>query len=326
MVSRRDAPATVRHRTAPQRSSLLAGTRRGFGLGTDSAPGKISAGGESLNPRLADCLFMRRSIPSTLIAVCAEVASNCESRATLDSLFLYAGAIGDPPAGSKQAKALEWLRTTNKDQSIQPLDVIGRLIENYMEETLDPNNPWAENKIKGREKISKTLAQCELQYVKGGKIVGALGTPSRTLEEFIRDKDISSIETEFHRALTNVEANPREAVSAASNILESLCKIYIEEEKLELPSKQDLKPIWSIVRKHLGLDPSNIEDQDLQTILSGMIAVVEGIGALRTHASSAHGAGKKNYKLEPRHARLAVHAAHTLTLFVLETWKKRKQG
>ena len=93
---------------------------------------------------------------------------------------------------------------------------------------------------------------------------------------------------------------------------------------MEKPAKLDLKPVWTIVRKHLGLDPSCIEDQDLQTILTGMIAVVEGIGALRTHASSAHGAGKKGYKIEPRHARLAIHAAHTLTLFVLETWRKRK--
>jgi hypothetical protein len=266
---------------------------------------------------------MRQVIPSTLIAVCAEIASNRESHATLDSLFMYAGASGDPPAGSKHAKALEWLRVPNKDKNIQPLDVIGRLIENYMEEEISLEDEY---RTKAREKLQKTLAQCKLQYVRGGKIVGALGIPSRTLEEFIRDKDSSSIKIEFQRALTNVESNPREAVSAASNILESLCKVYIDEERLEQPAKQDLKPVWAIVRKHLGFDPSSIEDQDLQTILSGMIAVVEGIGALRTHASSAHGAGKKSYKIEPRHARLAIHAAHTVTLFVLETWSKRKSG
>jgi hypothetical protein len=55
---------------------------------------------------------MRRTIPSTLIAVCAEIVSRRESHATLDSLFMYAGASGDPPAASKQAKALEWLRKT----------------------------------------------------------------------------------------------------------------------------------------------------------------------------------------------------------------------
>ncbi|MFA5371010.1 MAG: abortive infection family protein [Sideroxydans sp.] len=65
------------------------------------------------------------------------------------------------------------------------------------------------------------------------------------------------------------------------------------------------------------------KDQDLQTVLSGMISIVEGIGALRTHASSAHGAGKKSYKLEPRHARLAIHSAHTVALFILESWQRK---
>jgi hypothetical protein len=51
--------------------------------------------------------------------------------------------------------------------------------------------------------------------------------------------------------------------------------------------------------------------------------VVDGIGALRTHASSAHSEGRKGYKLEARHARLAVNAAHSVATFVLETWDKR---
>jgi len=267
---------------------------------------------------------MRRIIPSPLLSVCAEIAARRETHATLDSLFTYAGAPGDPPLGSKSAKALEWLRNANKDETIQPLDVLGRLIENYMEEPLDPKNSFDEDKIKDREKLAKLLAQCELQYIKGGKIVGTLGAPSGTLEEFIRERNMASIDAEFKRALNNVESNPREAVSAASNILESLCKVYIEDENLESPAKQDLKPIWTVVRKDLGFDPSMVEDQDLKTVLSGMISIVEGIGALRTHASSAHGAGKKSYKLEPRHARLAIHSAHTVALFVLETWQKKK--
>jgi hypothetical protein len=34
--------------------------------------------------------------------------------------------------------------------------------------------------------------------------------------------------------------------------------------------------------------------------------------------------GPKGYKLVPMHARLTVHAAHTLCLFVIETWETRK--
>ena len=267
---------------------------------------------------------MRRIIPGPVLSVCAEIAAQRETHATLDSLFIYAGAPGEPPPGSKAAKALDWLRITNKDDSLQPLDVLGRLIENYMEAPLDPNNSWHEQSFQDRERITKILGQYQLQYVGGGKIAGALGAPSRNLEDYIRERDIAVINVEFNRALSNVDSNPREAVSAASNLLESLCKVYIDDEGLDKPFKQDLKPVWAIVRKHLGFDPSEVEDQDLQTILSGLIAIVEGIGALRTHASSAHGAGRKIYKLEPRHARLAIHSAHTVALFVLESWKKKQ--
>jgi len=267
---------------------------------------------------------MRSLIPAPVLSVCAEIAASRETHASLDSLFTYAGAPGDPPPGSKPVKSQAWLRTTNKDESVDPLQVLGRLIENYMEEPLDPKNEFHRVRFEDRERIRKVLAQCELQYVKGGKVVGALGTPSRTLEEFIKDKDLASIEAEFSRALTNVESSPRDAVSAASNILESVCKVYIAEEGLELPAKQDLQPVWTTVRKHLGFDPSKLEDQDLQRILSGLISIVDGIGALRTHASSAHGAGKRSYKLQPRHARLAIHSAHTVALFILESWHKRK--
>lgn len=269
---------------------------------------------------------MRRLIPAPVLSICAEIAADRETHATLDSLFTYAGAPGEPPSGSKLAKAQAWLRLANKDENIRPLEVLGRLIENYMESPLDPENTRDQERLKDREHIAKVLAQCELQYLKGGKVAGALGTPSRTLEEFIKDRDLASIDAEFNRALSNVEVNPREAVSAASNILESVCKVYITEEGLEAPAKQDLKPVWTLVRKHLGFDPSTVEDQDLQQILSGLISITEGIGALRTHASSAHGAGKKSYKLEPRHARLAIHSAHTVALFILESWRKKKRA
>ena len=268
---------------------------------------------------------MRQEIPAAVLALTAELASGRETHATLDSLFTYADAPGDPPEGSKHAKALAWLRRANKE-SPDPLRVLGRVLEGYMDEVLDPNNHWDKEQIAKRQKISTALANAQLQYVSGGKIAGSMGTPTRTLSEFIRERDLDSIDQEFQRAVQNATVSPREAVSAASNILESVCKVIIADENLPAPAKQDLQSVWGVVRKHLGMDPSKIADQDLQQILSGLLSVVHGIGSLRTHASSAHGAGKIPYKLEPRHARLAIHSAHTLSLFVLESWRRRGDG
>jgi hypothetical protein len=51
---------------------------------------------------------------------------------------------------------------------------------------------------------------------------------------------------------------------------------------------------------------------------------INGINAFRTHANSAHGAGRMMYNIKPRCARLTIHSTHTLKLFVLETWDERK--
>jgi hypothetical protein len=267
---------------------------------------------------------MRRLIPAPLLGTIADVVASQETHASLDSLFMYAGAPGDPPVASKHVKAQEWLRQVNKDSSADPLTIGGRIIEKYMEAIPDPGSEEAVNET--MERLQMALTRCELQYIKGGRIIGLLAAPSQTLEKLLATFDFVAVNEEFDRALANVESEPREAVSAASNILESFCKVYITENGLTSPLKQDLKAVWGVVRKDLGFDPSVVQDQDLQVILSGLLATVEGIGALRTHASSAHGAGTKTYKLEARHARLAIHAAHTVTLFALETWQKRKRS
>jgi len=266
---------------------------------------------------------MRTILPATLISVLTDVLADGETHASLDRLFMYAGAPGDPPAGSKPVKVMEWLRRANRDESVNPLEVLGRLIERYME--ADPDETyWGELLPERREKIEKALSRAELQYHRGGTVTASVGTPSRTLEQLIRGRDLAAIDEEFARALRTVESNPKDAVLAACNVLESLCKTYIEDEGLEMPAKQDLQPVWTVVRKDLGFDPSAVEERDLKEILSGLLAVVSGVGALRTHASSAHGAGRRRYRLEPRHGRLAVHAAHTLVVFVLESWDKKR--
>jgi hypothetical protein len=153
-------------------------------------------------------------------------------------------------------------------------------------------------------------------------VTGALATPAQSLEEIIRDRDLPSIHIEFRRALANVEADPPAAITAACAILESLCKVYIGAQGLPMPADQSLKPLWRIVQDHLNLDPARVADADMKRILGGMASVVDGVGAFRTHAGSAHGQGTSPPPVEARHARLAVHAAETLVAFVLETWTK----
>ncbi len=263
---------------------------------------------------------MRQLIPTPVISVVSRILPDRYTVEGLDNLFAYAGAPGEPPLGSKAVKAESWLRLSNKDNSVEPLDVLGKVIEGLMEGL--SRSEYVERDAEHRKELETILKQCKLSYLDGGRVVGQLGVPSRNLEILIKRRDIPSIDVEFERAMKSIESTPREAVSAASNILESVCKVFIEENQLEMPAKQDLQSVWIIVRKNLGMDPSIIEDQDLRKILTGLISIVDGIGSLRTHASTAHGSGPKGYRIEPRHARLSVHAAHTVTIYILEAWEK----
>lgn len=270
-------------------------------------------------------------IPRPVISLLSDKLPDLETHASLDSLFMYADAPGEVPEGSKPVKVQEWLNRTNKI-SEQPLKILGKLLEKYIE-LPDPNTiPSYDNfertqyqkSIDFKNSLIEILGKYGLTYIQGGFISNGGSLPSQSLQSLIQQKNIPAINLEFERALKNVDLQPLEAVSAACNILESVCKVFIEEEKLNVPAKQDLRNLWKTVSTALNFDPSQLQDDDLKKIISGMLSVVDGISAFRTHGSSAHGQGKIMYKPKPRHARFAVNSAHSLALFILETWNERK--
>ncbi len=262
---------------------------------------------------------MHKQIPQSVIGMLGEIIPENETHASLDSLFMYAEAPGDPPDGSKSVKAMEWLRRCNRDSSVDPVAVLEVIIEHYLGEEVDEDSDRFDLIQQRNERIIKCLQKVGLQEL----IAGRLSHQSKSLEEAIFELDAESLKYEFDRAIDAIESDPFEAVSAASNILESTIRILLEDSNIELPKKKDLPSLWTCIKKELNLDPSVLEDQDLQRIVSGLGSIVTGIAALRTHTSSAHGRGRFRYKLQRRHVHLAIHSAHSLCLFLIETWREK---
>jgi hypothetical protein len=264
-----------------------------------------------------------KEIPRAVAGVVGEIiGQHIYNHRRLDILFSEAGAPGDPPAGGCIPKATDWLLRCNKDPRIDPFGVLGAVIERYMDEP--PGFFEKANAEAGQKRLREILGKFGLSYVTGGKIIGgSVGLPVRSLSEVIGARDLGALEKEVERALSNVVSDPEAGVTAACSMVESLCKTYMEDEELQLPSKETIHDLWRVVAAHLGFAPGSIEDDDVKRVLSGMTSIVMGIGAFRTHAGSAHGRGRKAYRVEPRHARLAIHAAHTLCTFVIETWDRK---
>lgn len=262
-------------------------------------------------------------IPTPVIGVVGDVLGcHYYSHTRLNTLFMEHGAPGESPQGNCVTKCTEWLKRCNADAQVDALLVLGGVIEDFMEFEIGNHGPddWKRD----RDRVTKVLTKNGLSYLPGGRIVASGTAPSAmSIREILRSKDLGGVEAEFRRALDSVASDPPAAVTAACALLESLCKAYIEDEGFSMPPKQTLKPLWKAVSDHLGFDPAQLADDDLKRILSGLTSLVDGIASLRTHAGSAHGRGRKAYRIEPRHARLAINGAHALALFVLETWEKQ---
>lgn len=204
-----------------------------------------------------------------------------------------------------------------------PLAALGKALEEVME--VDSfGSITAEGIDVLRARIAEALTKHGLEYHKGGAVRRReAGLPHRTLDQLVRSRNLSTVSSEFERIQRNIDLDPPAAVTASCALLEALFRVYIEDEELESPSDQSIKPLWNVVRKHLGLDPAGVTDEDLRKVLSGLGSIVDGIASARTHHGSAHGQRRGGYRPKPRHARLVVHAAATLATFILETWEEK---
>lgn len=142
----------------------------------------------------------RTLIPNPVIATCADLLGRRLGHVEIDSLLMRAGAPGDAPDANRIDKVKLWLRRANETVQIDPLAVLGRTIRSIMNEALDPDERWHQERIAQRDELIVALAEHGLRYVGGGQIASGASTPSRSLAELLRSRDHAAIEAEFLRA------------------------------------------------------------------------------------------------------------------------------
>lgn len=177
----------------------------------------------------------------------------------------------------------------------------------------------------GQRRIRDSLARSQLTYqVNGYVTLAGASLAAKTLADYLNAGDFASVEAEFDRALNQLESDPHAAITAASSIIEALCKTYIETFGLDMPANQSIAPVWRTVQTHLGLNIDATLRDDQKRILQGLASIVDGVGSHRTHIGSAHGRGLNPPTIGVPEARLAVNAAHSLVIFVMELWHSQQ--
>lgn len=273
---------------------------------------------------------MKTKIPAATIGLLSQIFPDYYTHNEINNLFLTASAPESIPDGSKPSKVTAWLRAINSECP-DPLAVLGALIEDFMEKEIYSSNNFfngnttkeGEQKLKAaQEKIIKSLSKDGLSYSRGGLISTGKATPTRSLQELVKQGSLQAVNVEIQRALGNVDKDPLAAAHNAGSVLEASLKAYLDYHEISYKEDTDsLSDLWKKVVGHIGLHPKEMDDKDLKKIASGLNSIVDGTMHLRNKKSGAHGKSEEQLKsinIRPRHARLAIHAAHTVSAYVLE--------
>lgn len=271
---------------------------------------------------------MKEKIPAAAIGLLSQILPDYYTHGGINSLFLTASAPEDVPEGNKSVKVQTWLRTINNNCP-NPLEILGSVISDFMDGETHKSyyssgseDEYARKKNETREKLVSTLAKDGLGYSRGGHITKGGSIPTQSLKESVSKQGLSAVDAEIKRALNNVEKDPLAAIHAAGSVVESSLKAYLDHHKLQYKDESDtLSDLWKKVVDHVGINPKELDDKDLKKIASGLYSIVDGTMHLRNKKSAAHGKSEEQLRqntIRPRHARLAIHAAHTISAYILE--------
>lgn len=236
---------------------------------------------------------------------------------------MEAGAVGDVPEGNCEKKCSNWLKRCNDDPSVDAFAVLGAVIQEYMEQE-SPTSLFSDERLstkitEGQNRIHRALASNQLSYRTNGYITPAGSNPiSKTLEDYLKSGDFSSVEKEFERAVEHISSDPHASITAACSIIEATLKLYIETFNLNMPQKLSVMYLWAVVQPHLGLNSDPTLAGDQHKVLKGLSSVIDGVGSFRSHIGSAHGRGSNPPKIVIAEAQLFVNASHTIVVFVME--------
>lgn len=107
-----------------------------------------------------------------------------------------------------------------------------------------------------------------------------------------------------------------DALTRCSRFLEAVCAKILRDRGIPLPKDKSMSPLVKACLEHLEWPDAKEAEGDVRQLLGGIQSITGGIGALRTHFGTAHGASSHLPPLDPAYAvfvkQATVAAAHFL--------------
>ena len=119
------------------------------------------------------------------------------------------------------------------------------------------------------------------------------------------------------------DREPGEAIALAKEIVESCCKLILDDRGVPYDEKADIPALLKKLRKEIQIMPDGINENaraanEIRDVLTSLGKIAHSLGPIRNAYGKGHGRGRNFKGLEPRHARLAIGAASIFADFILD--------
>jgi hypothetical protein len=179
----------------------------------------------------------------------------------------------------------------------------------------------------GFQIVEKTRISGKPVFV--GRYVGTAPVPGISgIREAFNGADAGYVAQQITRMESALYNDPGLAIGTAKELVETCCRTILHERGVQVGRNMDLPQLVKLTSKELELTPSDIPEKSkasdtIRRLLSNLATITQGITELRNEYGTGHGKNHDAKGLTSRHAKLAVGAASTLAVFLIETHRVR---
>jgi len=180
----------------------------------------------------------------------------------------------------------------------------------------------------GYQLIVKTKLSGKPVFV--GRYVGTAESPGvANARDAFETVDVGYVAQQITRMEAAVYNDPDLAIGTAKELVETCCKTILGDKNITPDSGWNLAQLVKNTSRELKLTPKDIPDgakaaDTIKRLLNNMATITQGIAELRNSYGTGHGRAADSTGLQPRHAKLAIGAASTLAVFLMETHEHRE--
>lgn len=121
-------------------------------------------------PAIVHAAMTNTRLSRALCKVVGDIIQGTGAHPALNALFSASGAPGEPPPLAHDSKWKEWLFRAGQDPNTDSLQVLGNVLEEYMD-TKPVDQEGVERWKEGKARINAVLAEDGLRYYRHGRVL-----------------------------------------------------------------------------------------------------------------------------------------------------------